>query len=763
MKIDRKSLGFKVTVPSFIIIAVVFCMLLIIISKISTIIQDDYDRIIVTMASGETAKTLSAAASDLTSAALLDNPVVINAKQKSVSDALSLLWSRNGNDGIIVAADGTILRSTLPATQTRVILHDSIPGYFTLTYTNEHYHCYTETFPLWGWRVITVGRHSRSLMERSKMGFVVPLVAIGCLFMGVGILLVLRKNLKRPVAMLISAVGKGEDVEKTGVTEFDFIGAAVNSAFRRLREKTLALENELLERSRTEQAIRAKDEHIRRLLNFTAEGIFGIDLTGVCTFCNPSGLSLLGYTSEDQLIGKNMHDLIRHCHTDGTLSPENECKICAAYLAGEKVYADDENFCRADGARFPVEYWSHPVKENDDITGAVVTFIDISQRRHLEEQLLHAQKMESIGRLAGGVAHDFNNLLTPIMGYSEFLKMDLPENSPATAKVDNILKAADKARTLVQQLLSFSRKQILDMKILDLNQVIISFTEILRRTIPENIEIHFNLMADTCGIRADMQQLEQIIMNLVVNANDAIVGNGIISIETAVVSLDSEYCRQREGVTPGRYVMLAVTDNGSGMDKETLANIFEPFFTTKGVGSGTGLGLATVYGLVKQHGGNIWVYSEPGRGTTFKIYFPIIDDMPVDAQTETSRQVTFPKGKGTILLVEDNAMARAMVHELLGMHGFEVIVAEGPKQALQMIEDQQMELLVTDVVMPDMTGPELYELLLKSHPDLKVLFMSGYTSNVIVHHGILDEGINFIQKPFAVNEFAERVKAVLTA
>ncbi len=761
MRIDHKSLGFKISVPTFIVITVVFSMLFYAIDKIATIVQDDYHRFVVTLSSGETAKTLSTAASDFTSAALLNNPIVAEAKQKSISEALSLLWSRNSHDGIIVAGDGSILRSTLPAAQTRAIIKASVPGYFAITANNEHLHCYTEVFPLWDWRVITVDQHSRSLKELSKISIMMPLMAIGCLFMVIGIFMVLRRNLNRPVRMLVSAVGRGDDVEKTGVSELDFIGAAVNSAFRRLREKTAALEHELMERSRAEKALRAKDEHIRRLLDFTAEGIFGIDLAGACTFCNPSGLSMLGYTSEEQLLGKNMHDMIHHSHADGSPYPENECTVCAAYRQGKKVYTDDERFWRSDGATFPVEFWSHPIVEGGGITGAVVTFIDISQRRQLEEQLLHAQKMESIGRLAGGVAHDFNNLLTPIMGYSEILKMDLPENSPALTKVNNILKAADKARTLVQQLLSFSRKQILDMKILDLNQVIISFKEILRRTIPENVTIHFNLMADNCGIRADVQQLDQIIMNLAVNANDAIADNGIITIETAVVALDNEYCRHHEGVIPGRYVMLAVTDNGCGMTRETLANIFEPFFTTKGVGSGTGLGLATVYGLVKQHGGNIWVYSEPGRGTTFKIYFPIVGDTPVEAPLETSGHVTFSREHGTILLVEDNAMAREMVHELLKMHGFDVIVAEGPKQALQMVDEQQLALLVTDVVMPDMTGPELHKQLLKSQPDLKVLFMSGYTSNVIVHHGILDEGINFIQKPFAIDDFAERVKAVL--
>jgi len=382
------------------------------------------------------------------------------------------------------------------------------------------------------------------------------------------------------------------------------------------------------------------------------------------------------------------------------------------------------------------------------------------EKKLLLEQLGQSQKMESIGRLAGGVAHDLNNLLTPIAGYADLLKREYFQNAHAVERIDHILSASEKAKSLIQQLLSFGRKQILDMKTIDLNQVLSSFYNMLRRTIRENIDIQMHLSHELHGIRADKNQLEQIIMNLAINAQDAIEGNGRITFETAPVDLDEEYASQHVGVKPGRYFMLAVSDDGCGMDNETLSQIFEPFFTTKGMGKGSGLGLATVYGLVKQHGGNIWVYSEPGKGTIFKIYFPTVDDRPADEQAAVQEYCVTAVNRA-ILLVEDNEMVRDMVRDLLTSYGCRVIEARGPKHALEMVNGLHLDLLVTDVVMPDMSGPELYNRLSEFYPALKVLYMSGYTQNVIVHNGALSEGVNFIQKPFAVHDFIRKVEEII--
>ncbi|KAB0664002.1 response regulator [Oryzomonas japonica] len=420
-----------------------------------------------------------------------------------------------------------------------------------------------------------------------------------------------------------------------------------------------------------------------------------------------------------------------------------------------------------DGRRVPVDVSANYL-EIDGQGYDCAILRDISERRAGEAerqalmvQLSQSQKIESIGRLAGGIAHDFNNLLTPILGYAELLKNRLPADSRDFERVDRIMQAADKARALTQQLLSFSRKQFLEMRPVDLNNVIASFYEILRRTIRENIAIRLRLSEIVYTVRADRNQLEQILMNLAINAQDAIFDQGAITIETAPVTLDDEYVRQHEGLAPGRYLMLGVSDTGAGMDRETIAHIFEPFFTTKDVGKGSGLGLATVYGLVKQHGGHIVVFSERGEGTTFKIFFPL-DEGAVPVETASAAEISEVNVAGsTILLVEDNDMVRNLVRDLLDSCNCRLIVAAGPRQALTLSAGREVDLLLTDVVMPDMNGPELQEKMQKTHPGLATLYMSGYTDTTILHNGARDRGINFIQKPFTTRELLKKIDSIL--
>ena len=500
-----------------------------------------------------------------------------------------------------------------------------------------------------------------------------------------------------------------------------------------------------------------------KLKNFTIENItdavYWISADARIWDVNSAACNLLGY-SKDELLAMTTPDI----------DPTYSLSVWQEHWQDLKESGSlrfETSHKAKSGRIFPVEINANFCKYNDIEYNCAMVH-DITERKEAEiekqnllAQLSQSQKIESVGLLAGGIAHDFNNLLTPILGYSQILKAKMDAENPDVIKIDSIMRAADKARILTQQLLSFGRKQILDMKLIDINDVITSFYEILRRTIPENIEIQLHLTKNEYAVRADRNQLEQIIMNLAVNARDAIADNGIITLETAPVMLDDEYARQHADVQPGRYLMFAVTDSGSGMGQDTLLHIFEPFFTTKGIGKGSGLGLATVYGLVKQHGGHIWVYSEIGKGTAFKIYFPILDAKPV-TEVELQTQSLILNASGlTILLVEDNNMVRNLVYDLLIDHGFNVIVEGGPKRAIQASEGQHIDLLLTDVVMPDMTGPELHKHLLKAHPGLKVIYMSGYTNNAIVHHGVLDEGINFIQKPFTANDLSHKIGSVL--
>ena len=384
------------------------------------------------------------------------------------------------------------------------------------------------------------------------------------------------------------------------------------------------------------------------------------------------------------------------------------------------------------------------------------------QSRRLEQQLLEAQKMESIGRLAGGVAHDFNNMLTPILAYAEMLEYDLEPGNPGRLRLDEISAAAKRARDLTRQLLAFARKQTLEMKPLNLNEIIIGFEKMLRSSLREDIGVHVHLSPSLGNLAGDAGQIEQVIMNLVLNAQDAMPHGGTLVIETAEVLLDETYAREHEGVTPGPHVLLLVSDTGEGMDKETCDRIFEPFFTTKTLGRGVGLGLSTTHGIVKQHQGSIWVYSEPGKGTTFKVYFPRTEtpSVPVESAKASNKPL---HGSGTVLVAEDNEQVRTLAGTMLRSYGYTVLEAIDGKEAHEIAESHsgKIDLLITDVVMPDMNGRALHESLAAKWPELKVLYMSGYSENVIAHHGALNPDVHFIQKPFSVDAFMGKVHEVL--
>jgi len=385
--------------------------------------------------------------------------------------------------------------------------------------------------------------------------------------------------------------------------------------------------------------------------------------------------------------------------------------------------------------------------------------------RQTEKQLIQSQKLEAVGRLAGGISHDFNNLLTVILGYSDITKRNLPDSDPLRRNVEEIIKASERAASLTRQLLAFSRKQVMQPRVFDLNTVVSDLEKMLRRMIGEDIELRVNAESDLGNIKADPVQIEQVIMNLVVNARDAMPKGGKLSIETANVDLDESYSRDHVSVVPGAYVMLAISDTGCGMDEETRQHIFEPFFTTKEPGKGTGLGLSMVYGIVKQSDGNIWVYSEEGCGTTFKIYFP-----RVTAEAEEYKRAAHgfevPGGTETILLVEDAELVRTLARQVLETAGYRVLEAANADAAINIcnsINGDQIDLLLTDVVMPGMSGNDMSRILLMKQPGMPVLFMSGYTDDAIVQHGVLEAGINFLQKPFTPAALALKVREVLDA
>ena len=417
--------------------------------------------------------------------------------------------------------------------------------------------------------------------------------------------------------------------------------------------------------------------------------------------------------------------------------------------------------------------WFRALGRSERVNGKAVklygTLQDITERKLMEEEkdrlelhLRQAHKMEAIGTLAGGVAHDFNNILSAIIGYTELTLDDLENTSPVRDNLEQVLKSSWRARNLVSQLLAYSRKQVLEMKAFTLNDLVKQNQSMLRRIIGEDIEMRVSLAPDAGFVRADFNQIEQILLNLVANARDAMPEGGKLTIETANVELDKDYAASHPDADPGSYVMLAVSDNGTGIEEKTKEHIFDPFFTTKGTGKGTGMGLATVHGIVKQHQGSIYVYSETGQGTTFKVYLPRVEEKP-DLVFERAEVSDLVGGNETILVVEDENVVREFVVKTLEKLGYRVLKAEHGPAALDLMRevDGQIDLLLTDVIMPKMNGKELYKRLSIEKPGLKVLYVSGYTDNVIAHHGVLEAGTAFLQKPLSISSLAKKIRQVL--
>ncbi|MGB6410796.1 MAG: PAS domain S-box protein [Candidatus Deferrimicrobiaceae bacterium] len=490
----------------------------------------------------------------------------------------------------------------------------------------------------------------------------------------------------------------------------------------------------------------------------SAEIIMITDAAGAIEFVNPAFERITGYR-RDEVLGKNPR-IMKSGMQDHSFYEE----LWKTLTRGD-VWSGVFQNLRKDGTLYEEEAVISPVR---DAGGEVINYVavkrDVTNERRVEEQLRQAQKMEAVGRLAGGIAHDFNNLLTAITGYTDLLLMDLPEGELAHREVLEIRKAGDRAASLTRQLLAFSRRQVLQPKVLDLNQVVTDMEKLLRRLIGENIELVTSLADDLGHVRADPGQIEQVIVNLAVNARDAMPNGGRLILETSKMEIDESYASLHDPVLPGSYVILAVTDTGVGMDKPTLARLFEPFFTTKEVGKGTGLGLATVYGIVKQSGGYIWAYSEVGRGTKFKVLLPGEEEVAELAEKEVA--YLYPSGgEETVLVVEDEKLVRDLVREILSQHGYKVLEASRGTEALEVSGRHKgpIHLLVSDVVMPGMTGPELARRLTALRPEMGVLFMSGYTDDAILHHGVLEHGAEFLQKPFKASALGAKVRKVLDA
>ena len=575
---------------------------------------------------------------------------------------------------------------------------------------------------LGGYSAVVAGSGSEAIDLTRKMTFG-PAVAL--------------VDLKLPDMDGIELVGRLREI--AGLTEVVILtgNASVDSAVRALRENsndylvkpvqpehligTIERAAERWQRRRAEEGMRESQDRLRLIFDHVSDALYIADDAGRIIDANPAACMLSGESLE-QIQTRNMTDVLPQ---NGTHSLDVRS---TAFAPGVLVY----------------------------------TVRDLTRQRKLEDQLMQAQKMEAVGQLAGGVAHDFNNLLTVIMSYSSLLLADAAPDATDRDDIQAISDAAARAAGLTRQLLAFSRKQVLQLQAVNVNAIVTDIEKMLRRLIGEDISLSTHLDPDLALISADPGQLEQVLLNLAVNARDAMPDGGALTLTTDNADLSEEHSNRHMGAVPGKYIMLAVTDTGTGMTKEVQQRLFEPFYTTKGAGKGTGLGLATVHGIVKQLGGDVYVYSEVGHGTTFKVYFPHLTTTPEPVvAAQESREA--PRGSETILLAEDDDALRSLGARVLGAFGYRVLVARTGAEALRIVANHEgpIDLVATDVVMPEMSGSQLVAEVLKARPGIRVLFMSGYTDDEVMRRGVIDGQTAFLQKPFTPDVLAHKVRAVL--
>jgi len=578
---------------------------------------------------------------------------------------------------------------------------------------------------------------------------------------GLALLREVRQNgVKTPVIVLTSRGAEEVAVEAMKAGAADYLSKTHLSveALERAIRYALALRAEEMQRQQAEAALRASEERFRALVEQSADALLLVDAEGRVTYMTQSSQRHLGWKAEE-IVG---HSIFEFLHADDRETVM--ARISEALQTPSVAVNAEVRFRHPDGSYRTLEGVGVNRLADPSVRGIVIKAHDITDKRRLEEHLRQVQKMEAVGALAGGVAHDFNNLLTAILGYCNLMLDDVPKEDPLRRDLEEIRSAGERAAALTRQLLAFSRRQMLQPQVVDINTLVRQLEKLLRRLLSEDCVLITALAPELHKVKVDPASIEQVLVNLAVNSRDAMGEGGQLTIETANVELDAIYAETHATVIPGSYVMLAVGDTGPGIDAATKARIFEPFFTTKEQGKGSGLGLATVYGIVKQSGGYIWVYSEVGHGTVFKVYFPVAET-PASLQRGKEGDAELRKqGWETVLLVEDEDAVRALAREVLRRHGYVVLEARHGVDALRLAErhTDDIQLMITDVVMPHMSGRELAERLCSARPTMKVLFMSGYTDHAVMNRA-LTPGSSFLQKPFTPETFARKVRQVLDA
>ncbi len=583
---------------------------------------------------------------------------------------------------------------------------------------------------------------------------------------GLEVLEEIRRGEAPPPVVMVT--GRGDEqvavvAMKGGAYDYMVKGEGYLRRLPVVAQRAMEVDQLAMERKRAEEALRESEERYRRLVELSP-AMIAIHLNERFLYINPAGVRLLGAANSDELIGRSVVDFI---HPDYLGIAKD--RIRQIREEGKQVPRIEEKFIRLDGSIADVEVSAAPYPHQGQIAVLMVA-LDTTEQRQIkkekeviEEQFRQAQKMEAIGLLAGGFAHDFNNSLSVIKICTQLALSDLKEGDPLKERIEMILGETNRSANLARQLLVFSRRQVKEMVVLDLNHLLRELDKMLHRVIGEDIKVVHVLAKDLGKVKVDPGQIAQAVLNLALNARGAMPKGGKLIVETANVELDEVYSSTHSDVIPGRYVMFSVSDTGVGMTPEVRERVFEPFFTTKEKGRGTGLGLYAVYGIVKQSGGDICVYSEPGHGATFKIFLPQVDE-PFQEVREEAEKKNLPRGDETILVVEDDEKVRAVTVEVLMKYGYRVLDAPNGAKAMLICENHKgpIHLVLTDVVMPEMSGGELGGKLSPLYPEMKVIYMSGYMENEIVHTGVLPEGVNFIQKPFTLEGLVTKIREVLT-
>lgn len=630
----------------------------------------------------------------------------------------------------------------------------------------------------WG-MVVKMDQSEAFAQLRRTNYFIAALGILGC-FLVMLLTWILSGRLARPIDLLHRAAKKiqaGDLTVRADVNSNDEVGilaasfnnmvtqiqgwhdeleAQVSSRTEQLESSNRTLLAEMAERKQAVEALQQSEARFRELLENIQLIAVTLDPSGNVMFCNDYLLHLTGWQRHD-VLGSNWFDRF--------IPPELSTSVKQLFSQGVEsgnITGHFENAIITRDGTYRHIVWNNTVLHGPDrsIAGIASIGVDVTDHRGVEEQLRQSQKMEAIGRLAGGVAHDFNNMLGVIMGYAEISMRNLSPDDKLRHRLNEILKAAQRSNEITRQLLAFSRKEVIAPKVVNLNALIIDTEKTLGRLIGEDIRLCFKPSTALWPVKADPSQIDQILINLAVNARDAMPDGGALTIETANIHLDATYCHHNIDAKPGDYVSISVSDTGCGMDSETCKHIFEPFFTTKEVGKGTGLGLATIYGIVTQNNGFINVYSEPGLGSTFTAYLPRTEETGLQ---EAAASENIPTGSGTVMVVEDDPTVLAMTTDMLEQIGYTIITADNPAQAIKLCQDSalKIDLIISDVIMPTMNGREMVERIRNIRPDIRVLFMSGYTSDIIASKGVFESGMNFLMKPFNMTSLNDKINEVL--